>query len=135
MSTKPAAGHRRTTRPDREALRRAPRSAGVAIIALGIWTAIGPWVLMYPFTEASNDKIMRAFILAVFVVCCGCYLFYVGSSPVASGICLVGGILFIVSAITFPHDVARVQANEIGTGALIVIAAVMSMTPWLGSDG
>src|SRR5699024_1247145 len=103
------------------------RTPSVALIVFAGWAMLGPWAVGYPFTPSANDKMVRALALAIVVGCSGFHLAFVGTSRVPSLICLLFGILMMISAFAFPHDLAKITANELFTGAAIVVAAVLTL--------
>lgn len=127
MSNQPSTRRRRASTTARRMPNTSPRSASIALLVLGVWTALGPWFVGYPFTASANAAILRHFALAIVVAYAGFYTYYVGTSGIPSFLGAIGGILLIVAAIAFQQGAPRITANEVGTGALVVIAAVMSV--------
>ena len=94
------------------------------LLALGVWTFLGAFILGYPYTVVGQDSALRVLGAAIVLTLCALWLRYVGFSRVATGLAGLVGAALLASAIWLPHHVARIRANEGVVGALVILASI-----------
>ncbi len=105
------------------------RPLGLTILlVLSVWLFVSQWALIYPFTIASQNSALRELGFAVVISLSAIWLRQLGPNRVAVGLLLLSGVLLMVSGVVFSDNIARVRWNEIATGAVVLVAAVMSMS-------
>lgn len=107
---------------------RVASSAAVALVALAGWLVVSPWLLAYPFDPTAQNAILVQTGAAVVVAWCGLWLVQLGPSRAAAFFALAAGLLTVAAALTFRHDYAAIAVDQIGTGALIAVAAIATMS-------
>ena len=97
------------------------------LLALGIWTFLGAFILGYPYTVVGQDSALRVLGAAIVLTLCALWLRCVGFSRVATALAGLVGAALLASAIWLPHHVARIRANEGVVGALVIIASIATV--------
>ena len=94
------------------------------LLALGVWTFLGAFILGYPYTVVGQDSALRVLGAAIVLTLCALWLRYVGFSRVVTALAGLVGAALLASAIWLPHHVARIRTNEGVVGALVIIASI-----------
>lgn len=100
----------------------------LGLLMLALWLLVGQWVLAYPFSVTGQNAALRDLGFAIVIALSALWLRQVGANRFASGLCLLSGFLLVVAGALFPHDAGRVQWNEIISGALVVVSAVIVLS-------
>ncbi len=99
------------------------------LLVLGAWLVIGKFALQYPFTITGQNSGNRDLGFALVLILAGLWLRQVGPSRVASGLCLLSGLLLVLAGLFLPHAAVRVQANELVVGTLVILSWAATLQP------
>ncbi len=100
--------------------------AAFGLLTVGLWLVAGLWLLPYPMTAAGQDDALRAVGAGALFSLCGLRLRLATRSLLASGLALVGGLLFAASGYWMAEALAP-QVNEIATGLLASLLALVTV--------
>lgn len=100
--------------------------ATLALLVLGGWLVFCQFGFGYPYTVTGQNSGLRDLGFALVLVLSGFWLRHVGPSRVVLGLCLLAGILLLLSGVFLPHQLVRVQWNELVVGAGVLLAAAVA---------
>ncbi|MEP7737258.1 hypothetical protein ABKW28_06385 [Nocardioides sp. 31GB23] len=98
------------------------------VLLAGAWLALSQWVL-YPETPEGRVGTWRAMGGGVVLLLVGLWLLQHGRTLVATAIALVTGAVLVLLGIVGAHDTQTTVASEIGSGAVAVLGALVSLDP------
>lgn len=104
----------------------------VVLLLMAVWLFVSQFVLAYPFTATGQSNALRDTGFAIVIGLCGLWMRQLGPRPVATGLCLLCGVLLVVFALTQSHAAGRTEWNEILTGAVVIGAAALTVSPGRG---
>lgn len=98
----------------------------LVVLLVGAWLLVGRFALHYPHSSIGQAAALRDLGLGLVLFLAGLWLRQVGASRVASGLCLLSGIGLFLAGVVVIHASAVVRVDEIASGALAVVGALVS---------
>jgi hypothetical protein len=106
-------------------------ASSLVLLLLGAWSALGVFVLGYPYTVAGQNNELRDLGLGIVLMLAALWLRHVSASVAVAGTCLVVGALQVLEGLLLPHTVARVSGNQVVVGVLVLVVSAATVTSCL----
>lgn len=110
----------------------------VVMLVAGVWLFIGGWIIGYPFTEPTVDARLHEMIVGVIVFLTAlARLLKPRDADSDLLIAVAGGWLIAAPFVLSYGDTSKADAarvNDVSTGGLLVVLALLSLALWLRSS-
>lgn len=117
---------RRRTRASAAAPRPPAGPLGIMLVlVVCLWLLVAQWALI-PVSTTGRDTGVRDLVVAV-VVALAAFRLRAGFSRPALGLCVLGGLVLVLSAFLLGHSAQRSSVNEVICGAAIIAGSLLTL--------